>query len=152
MYYISESTFLCRDIIAIYLHFLQWNFNIPSRGVAIIVCLSTMPELDRVLNLHCLLRSASLYNGMDKNIDIKSIILSSHHTETNNKYVYTHSFTHSFILSAFKRRKHTKVQWIQHNIVNIKRHVALSLKVFCFVDCYFLKVDVHVKLFLTTRE
>ena len=49
---------------------------------------------------------------------------------------------HSFLL-AFKRKKHRKYSEYNIIFVNIKRHVALSLKVIRFVDCYFLKVDVH---------
>ena len=49
------------------------------------------------------------------------------------------SFVH---LSAFKRRERTEVHIITFLIIKI--HVAPSLKVFCFEDCYFLKVAYNV--------
>ena len=55
--------------------------------------------------------------------------------------MWYHSFN-SFIVLA-KRRKPTKYSEYKIMFVNVKRHVALCLKMFCFVDCYFLKVDVH---------
>ena len=54
-------------------------------------------------------------------------------------------FIHFFHLFDQPLKEENIQIYSEYNIifVNIKRHVALSLKVFCFVDSYFLKVAVH---------